>query len=615
MTDGAVREEWESIADRLIDGARARFAPDGSGVSFEGPRASDNGPAIDRLEGFARSLWLAACRIPHAPPARAAEIEADFLTGLVSGPQSWPDPQQPQTMVESASIAFALWASGGRLWAALDGGERLRLGEYLLRAVDRPISSGNWVLFRVLTHAVLRHYGWPIPSTPTEQALDLVDSHYRGHGWYTDGGDAVSARFDYYNAWSFHTYPLIWALIEGDRTDPARTAAYRERSREFVPRLARLIGADGAPLYQGRSLVYRAGMTAPFWAAELAGAEPPEGLALEASTAVLRWFDRGGAFSDGRATMGWRREFPSMAQGYSGPGSPLWLSKAFIGLLLAADHPAWSTPTGGHPARDDESAHLEVEPGWLVSRADGIVRIANHGTGRRPEEIDPHSAHLRDDPFYSRLAFSSATAPLVDLARHGEPAGPADNSIILRDDEGRTTVRRPPRFLGGHGNAVASSCILEIPETAATIARATVVSAVRNGAEVRLVRFDRDVDAVDLCGWAVSASAVETRVVGAIADAVAGDLRSELGAPGAELRVAPAGATAFGEVTGLPIATFGPVRAGIWIWVVVRLSIGPMPLELPGVVIGNDRVDVAWADGAADRILLAELGIDEEAIA
>ncbi|MGW0790604.1 DUF2264 domain-containing protein [Streptomyces sp. NPDC002911] len=53
--------------------------------------------------------------------------------------------------------------------------------------------------------------------------------------------------------------------------------------------------------------------------------------------------------------MGWCGPFLPVAQAYSGPASPYWAGKAFVGLLLRAGHPVWTS--------SEEAAPLEASPG------------------------------------------------------------------------------------------------------------------------------------------------------------------------------------------------------------------------------------------------------------
>src|SRR5690606_32924950 len=93
----------------------------------------------------------------------------------------------------------------------------------------------------------------------------LIEAHlftrleelYRGDGWYSDDGDST---FDYYNSFAFHFYPGVIAHLGGD-SDLRDLSA--ERLSAFLPSLLSLIGADGGPIYFGRSMTYRCAVASP----------------------------------------------------------------------------------------------------------------------------------------------------------------------------------------------------------------------------------------------------------------------------------------------------------------------------------------------------------------
>lgn len=516
-------------------------------------------------------------------------------------------------MVECASIAFGLWAAGDLLWSRLSIEERDGLVRYLLDGVSLPGLQGNWLLFRVLTHAVLRSFGVGIALDGTVEALDLIDSYHRGHGWYTDGGGPTAARFDYYTAWSMNLYPLLWAVIEGDQLDPGRTAQYRQRSSAYLADAATLVGADGAPLHQGRSLTYRAAMTAPFWAGELADVAVEPGLALGLSTRVLDYFDGRGGFDDGLATLGWHTEFLPLVQSYSGPGSPLWLSKAFLGLLLPPDSPAWTTTSATLPIDRGDVVRFLPEPGWLIhgTARDGVVRVLNHGTHRDPIDRDPHSRSYRDDPLYARLGYSTVTGPIIDelplAVAAARPVWP-DNSIAVIDDDGGVSVRRQVTPAGSGSGWVASTCLLVSPERESILAAARIVSVIHRASELRLVCLDRRASGVVVSGWAISGQSVSGSADERTARGRAPDraLHSRLSVVlgGGEARWMPARPTAFGPVTGVPVATFATVDAGEWL--AVHLDLAGAPVTAPAAAA---RVEGAWAiidwnDGSTTEVEL-----------
>ncbi len=501
-------------------------------------------------------------------------------------------------MVETGSLAFGLFETRRWIWHHFTPDLQQRVGEQLLANVSRSGINGNWLLFRVLTHAFLRSVGWDISPSQTMHDLDAIESYYRGDGWYSDGGDSDATKFDYYNAWSMNMYPLLWARMEGDALDRERAARFRARSVQHVQSLVHMIGGDGGPVFQGRSLTYRAAMVSSLWAAALheresvsgpalAGIQP--GLIRRASSAVLAYFDPAVDAAAGRLSLGWSREFPAMAQRYSGPGSPYWMSKAFLGLLLPPEHPTWTEPDVPLPIESADFVRPEPVPGWVLAgeRESGIVRLVNTGTTRRFAERDPHSQDLRDDPNYARFAYSSATAPVLDgrtvpvpltvpatapgndprlrlreLAP-GDEASLPDNSVVVMTPDGLPAVvdsiRSTSKDAGPRRSARFS--LLSAPGEAPFRVEGELISTVTAHEEVRSVRiltpFDGD---VVLTGYAVAAASPVVGRCDGVSAVCDGEsmLRSMLtvehgdGVPMCSI----AGATAFGNRSLLPAARF-----------------------------------------------------------
>lgn len=155
-------------------------------------------------------------------------------------------------------------------------------------------------------------------------------------------------------------------------------------------------------------------------------------------SAALKYFNDGGAFGSADVlSCGWFGSFRTMAETYSGPASPYWTSKGFLGLLLPAGHPVWTATEKGGPVVAADSVRLLPAPGFLLSStaADGVVRLANHGSDNHPG-IMPG-----DDPHYSRLAYPTRTAP--------EYCAPLDNHIAVLDvfnaPSRRTAIHRRDR--------------------------------------------------------------------------------------------------------------------------------------------------------------------------
>ncbi|MDX2605279.1 DUF2264 domain-containing protein [Streptomyces caniscabiei] len=448
---GWTRAHWEALADRLLDGIEPYASPGLAQYRLPG-RASHSGALSDGLEGFARSFLLAAFRIAGARGRVGPALIERYAAGLAAGTdpaggdERWPAiTDRAQPMVEAASIAIALHETRPWLWDRLDDGVRARVADWLGGFVGADVNDSNWRLFQVITEEFLASVGAPHSRAEIDAGLARLEDWYRGGGWYTDGD---GRKFDYYNGWALHLYPVLWARIAGLRADPAAVARHRARLREFLAAHQHFFGADGGPLHQGRSLTYRFATTAPLWAGALADATPlPPGRTRRLASGALRHFaERGVPDERGLLTLGWYRPFLPVTQRYSGPASPYWASKAFLGLLLPESHPVWTAPEEPAPIDTDDTTLVLPGPGWLLhtTAADGLVRLVNHGSDRLP----PPPATADDSPHYARLAYSSATAPET-------PAGP-DNHLALLAPDGTPSPRGRIRPLGAEGRRAAS---------------------------------------------------------------------------------------------------------------------------------------------------------------
>ncbi|GAA3241769.1 DUF2264 domain-containing protein [Actinocorallia longicatena] len=446
---GWTREHWEHAADDLLRAVRPRFSADGASVVLPGPPSASG---CDGLEGFARTFLLAAFRVAGGGPVAAI---GPYLSGLRSGPRTWPAVRDRfQPMVEAASLALGLWMTREHTWDALSAAERSRLRGYLAGALVHEPNDNNWRLFPAAVGGLLGD------GEAVRRGLAAIDPWYLGEGWYADGDGRA---LDHYNAWALHLYPALVGLLSGERS-----AVHEERLRAFLAGYALLFGADGAPVYWGRSLIYRFAAVAPLFLGALLEATPlsPGQTRRLASGALRHFLERGALDADGVLTPGWHGPYPPAVQEYSGPASPYWAAKAFAGLLLPSGHPVWTAEE--EPLADGALALPGA--GFVAHRSGGVARLVNHGS---------HAAGYGE--LYSRFAYSSATSPTT-----GDD--PADNHFGLLLPDGRMTSRGPFEPLGA-GSAGALSWARsahrppELPD--ALIESATVV---HDGWELRLHR-------------------------------------------------------------------------------------------------------------------------------
>jgi len=610
------REDWLAFADRLLDGSRvwasenfARITPPGASGGY--------GRDVDGLEGFTRTLLIAGFRIAGARGEGVDELIAQCLRGIAAGV----DPanterwvlltEHPQAKVEAASIALVLDLTRPWLWEALDETTRERLVAYLAPVVgDDSYPRTNWLWFRVVVQTFLRSVGGPWSADDIAEDLALHDRLSRADGWISDGEER---SFDHYVGWALHLYPILWGRMQG-AADLAgdRAAADRERLDRYLLDARALVGADGSPLLQGRSLIYRFAAAAPFWAGVLAEvpSTTPGALRTAASRIVAHFADRGVPGADGVLTLGWHGQWRALAQSYSGPGSPYWAAKGLLGIALPADHPVWSAPAEPLPIETGDDLRAISAAGWIVSgtRADGIVRIVNHGTDHAVEGV-PSS----DSPLYARLGYSTATSPLLDDAAWHDPL---DQSVALVDAEGRATHRsgmRPIEALVVDGVGAAGSIggihWIEaeptvhrhgsgLPGATTSAGELELRSLVRGPWEVRLARATgTDPRAVTLRvgGWAVAGSEASGSIAPLLGEAVSGSERRADAGP-------------LGDETVVAYLDF-PVVDGAWIAALVTLA--DRPETRPASLSLAPRAEgvaatVSWPDGRRTTTVLPD---------
>jgi hypothetical protein len=539
---GYTRAHWLAAADGILAAAQAFASPGRARISPPGT-ASWSGPDSDALEGFARTFLLLAFRVAgeagvvHSDHEMrriagseggelgrvgvvgevgggVAELLAAYAEGLAAGtdpghPEAWPriDQDCRQTLVEAYAIAAGLQLTRPWLWDRLDDRVRQRVVDWLGGAFGLEIPDNNWHLFRMIVGDFLAGVGAPHDRAEMDADRARIEEFYVGDGWYRDG---PKDAFDNYCGWALHTKYVLWATM----FSPDSLPPLRDRLHRFLTDFGWFFGSDGAPLHQGRSLIYRWAAAAAPWAGALVDATPlSPGTTRRLASGTLRHFlDRGALDPDGVPSLGWYGAFPPLVQGYSGPASPYWSSLGFLGLLLPADHPCWTAVEEPLPAERADSVRTMPAPGFLLSGtvADGIVRVANHGSDNHPPLAGV------DDPHYSRFAYSTATGPAV-----GPGAVLPDNHVALVRPDGawsrRTRIHRlrcasayaasyhEPVWPDGTEPAWPDGTELVRPDATPSGARIETASVLAGPYELRahLVDAPADLDLLD-AGWQIA---------------------------------------------------------------------------------------------------------------
>jgi hypothetical protein len=448
------RNDVIEIADGLLARAVEFYVPGTGRTEFPGA-PSVWGARSDGMEGFARTLLLSAFRLRGTPQeSRPAWLET-FQRGLNEGPQDggWVRPQRRgQSVVESASVALSLQLAPDDLWHVLDSDAQARLVAWMQDAVTVYVNDSNWLMFSqtIAQFLVMVGQGDAKTDAAIDRSRSRIEAWYRGDGLYTDG-DGQS--FDYYNAWAFHYYPPLLAYLN---RDAELMKLYGGRLSEYVPFLRGLLDpVSGAPVYQGRSLIYRFAAASPLAMAALFKAVEPE---IEEQSGAswsraLRYFIDRGAIKDGVLVPGWHGHDARIMQRYSGPASPYWASKAFVSLLIDDDAVFWKG--------SQDRLSFEIEPtmqsvgsGLLATNTSGVAVLHNHGGDQQRSHA---KSFFVDDPLYARRSYSSRTSPQI-------VNGLADNSLLVAHGR-RLSQRGRVRSIASGDNWVSSEIrtTLELP--------------------------------------------------------------------------------------------------------------------------------------------------------
>ena len=277
QTGPEARTWLATYADRLLAAVQPYASPSGSLITLPG-EPGGYGTAVDGLEGFARTFLLAGFRLAGEDGADPHHLAERYAAGLAAGtdpshPERWTRPEEHgQAKVEAASLALILDMTRPWIWDRLTPDVQERTVEYLGSVVgDRGYPDNNWVWFRIVVETFLRSVGGPFSADDVARDLAAHDRFRRPGGWFADGPER---SFDHYAGWALHLYPALWARMSGaasvaeaagdDLT--ARSATDREHLERYLADALALVGSDGAPLLQGRSLTYRFAAAAPFWA-------------------------------------------------------------------------------------------------------------------------------------------------------------------------------------------------------------------------------------------------------------------------------------------------------------------------------------------------------------
>jgi hypothetical protein len=406
---GWTRRHWEEAFFALMKGIVDSASPGGARQVIPGQR-SHHGQLADELEGFTRSMWMAGPWLHGSEDGvfthegEAVDVGAFYRRGILAGTdpegeEYWGDiTDYAQHLVEMAALAWFLYLTQPLVWERFTPEEQAQVAAYMFQCTQVAYHHNNWLLFNVVTNAALKRLGMPYSQEQIDANLQACEHMYIGEGWYRDGD---VNRIDYYNAWAFHFYYLLWTIMDGEGK-PELAELHRQRVRELARNFRYFFAGDGSTPCFGRSMIYRFGYLAPLALGQYLNClDVPAGQIKTACNAGIKFFAEEPILThQNHLSMGYLRPCEAILEHYSCGGSPLWAAKAFSLLLLPEDDAFWRAVEEPLPIHEGAFSQPVNSAGLLLvgEGRTGHVQLINHKSHHDKPEYNAK---------YTKFAYSS----------------------------------------------------------------------------------------------------------------------------------------------------------------------------------------------------------------
>lgn len=319
-----------------------------------------------------------------------------------------------QNITELAGLMVGIFFAKEQLWEPLPKEEKDWFAKEIYEMAEVAFDHSwpnNHYWFPLFSFTVLKRLGYQFDRTDEmlEKGLDFLDSLYLGDGWYQDG---AFGRFDYYEAWSLHMYPLLWTLLADSSFAKyeERKKRYVERTNIFLKYYIHWFDANGANVAFGRSLSYRFAACSIFPVAVLAGCDINPSLAGRITAKNIEFFKEHVKTEETDILPeGYLYHAPAVVEGYTSDGGAYWCCKAFLALLIEEGHPFWDYDKAVMPSEEGdylaESGRENIH--MLFEGHDGLVTLYNNTANYCTDGVMTHAfGNIRE--WYSKFVYHSA---------------------------------------------------------------------------------------------------------------------------------------------------------------------------------------------------------------
>ena len=417
------REDLNTYFHQLYDPVK-KYRQMGNGRLNLGTSVTHYSKDQAQTEGFLRMLWAVG------PMAGSASLDLEEFKYFMEGICHSTDPGDPafwgevhdldQMIVEMAALAVTLIETKAIFWEQLSPAEQKRVYTWLDQINHVAVHHNNWRFFRILVNVAFCRLEQPFSKKQLTEDLAVIESFYVGEGWYVDGNPRQQ---DYYIAWAFHYYGLLYAHYMKTE-DPETGEKFIERAKKFAEDFVYWFSHEGGAVAFGRSLTYRFAQGA-FWAA--AAFTGIEVLPMAQVKYLLLqhfgyWSKQAIQKSDGILSIGYGYENFYMSERYNGPGSPYWCFKSFIVLGLEATADFWQLV----PQSPERTSRRFIPAANML-----VTNTANKNVQLYPTGQWAMLGHAAEK--YSKLVYSEKFGYSVSRGNRGLAEGAFDNCLAVAE--------------------------------------------------------------------------------------------------------------------------------------------------------------------------------------
>lgn len=415
-------------ADGLLRPLLPHIDPANACLRISG-RSSDHDARADRLESFTRPFHLFALMAAHQKKEVALQdfyAGEQWITCLDVGTQKaskayWgPVTNYHQHLVEMGLLALSLEMVRKEVWEEIPRDTREQVLDWMETARGVATHWNNHLFFKIFVLEFLARSGRGRPEDANliGWAMDEMETMYRAGGWFRDG---MNETVDFYNAYAFYYYGLLWSYYYGQR-EPELVERWSSRARQFLEAYQLVFAADGSVPNFGRSQTYRFAALAPFGPALALDCCPIDASSVRRLTQVhLDYFLSRSACNElGILNIGWTDELPLLAESYSCEPSTYWASKGFSLLMLPPEHDFWAASPNSREECYADGCISIPKVGLTLRRSGGASDIINSGTAIGVSNLRFYASK------WSKLVYRSSAGVLLP---DQDVPFPADTSL------------------------------------------------------------------------------------------------------------------------------------------------------------------------------------------